>query len=79
MRAHLAYYSTLAGVVLCLGTDCQAFVSKLAIQPSSSIAIQPHRNQPLRLLNNDYKDDATIEEDVRLKIYKNRRGGFKPD
>jgi hypothetical protein len=77
MRAHLAYYYIIAGVALCLGTGCQAFVSKSAIQPSSSIAIRPHRNRPLRLFNNDEKDDATIEEEARLKIYENRRGQLR--
>jgi hypothetical protein len=65
MRVQLLFVGSLAGF---LAASCQAFV------PSQSkvSSVVRGRPSPLRALN-DEKDEAAVEEDVRLKIYESRR------
>jgi predicted rRNA methylase YqxC with S4 and FtsJ domains len=65
MRVQLLFVSSLAGF---LAASCQAFVPSQS-KVSSVVRARP---SPLRALN-DKKDDATIEEEARIKIYESRR------
>jgi hypothetical protein len=65
MRVQLLFVGSLAGF---LAASCQAFVPT----QSKISSVVRERPSPLRALN-DKKDEATLDEDVRLKIYESRR------
>jgi hypothetical protein len=68
MRAILIYT---AATLLARG--CEAFVPFSAVRPSSCISNSPSL---MKASNND-KDEATIEEEQRLKIFEARRGQIR--
>jgi hypothetical protein len=58
-------------IVTILANECQAFVPSSAVKPFLSSKTK----SSLRVWNNDdnNKDEATIEEESRLKIWESRR------